>query len=121
MRISDWSSDVCSSDLIAQGRVGSVAMKPASASRLAMQAACQRWMPSRLKGLGYGVGLCAACVLPDSRSEVHKPDLQSLMRISNAVLCLKQNTHSPTMPRVYAQHDNTGYTTKIRKKPHHTP
>src|SRR3546814_3601129 len=32
---------------------------------------------------------------PDSRSEEHTSELQSLMRISYAVFCLKKNKHNP--------------------------
>src|SRR3546814_8375887 len=32
----------------------------------------------------------------ETRSEKHTSELQSLMRISYAVFCLKKNTHSPT-------------------------
>src|SRR3546814_1421484 len=67
MRISDWSSDVCSSDL---GLLSFVL--PASA---AAQGA-----PIIVTGTG----------LPDTRSEEHTSELQSLMRISYAVFCLKK-------------------------------
>src|SRR3546814_1815447 len=47
---------------------------------------------------GYGVGSCRAhdgeltCPIRDSRSEEHTSELQSLMRISYAVFCLKTKT-----------------------------
>src|SRR3546814_4219627 len=41
--------------------------------------------------------LCA-CVLSDSRSEEHTSELQSLMRISYAVFCLKKKTHHTHPP-----------------------
>src|SRR3546814_10055692 len=36
---------------------------------------------------------CATKVYPNSRSEEHTSELQSLMRISYAVFCLKKKTH----------------------------
>src|SRR3546814_9155669 len=36
-----------------------------------------------------------AAPVPDSRSEEHTSELQSLMRISYAVFCLKKNTYIP--------------------------
>src|SRR3546814_10632264 len=73
MRISDWSSDVCSSDLPAGGRVA---------------AGCC-WSGSR----PWRGGRCAqrAPASPHPRrSEEHTSELQSLMRISYAVFCLKK-------------------------------
>src|SRR3546814_6363406 len=43
--------------------------------------------------LRQGVQISA---LPDSRSEEHTSELQSLMRISYAVFCLKKNKHTQT-------------------------
>src|SRR3546814_6277133 len=80
MRISDWSSDVCSSDLSAApgNRTvcnGNRGRDSADIGRRLSQAASGR----RKSGL----------FLP--RSEEHTSELQSLMRISYAVLCLKKN------------------------------
>src|SRR3546814_2514961 len=81
MRISDWSSDVCSSDLIfyssrrrknyAAPGIGGVfyESRPKSSSGLVL--------------LGDG---CRDYI----RSEEHTSELQSLMRISYAVFCLKK-------------------------------
>src|SRR3546814_8322833 len=41
-------------------------------------------------------GACAAIDLPEHRSEEHTSELQSLMRISYAVFCLKKKTHEQT-------------------------
>src|SRR3546814_9046046 len=97
MRISDWSSDVCSSDLgvalaaIAehgdflardQGQVGigvvinfhsSAHFRHSGEGRNPVPAHANFWIPA-----------CA-------RSEEHTSELQSLMRISYAVFCLKKN------------------------------
>src|SRR3546814_7848271 len=74
MRISDWSSDVCSSDL--SGRILAVDMTYA--------ARCG-WSAD-LSGPVTDRTLFHA----DNRSEEHTSELQSLMRISYAVFCLKK-------------------------------
>src|SRR3546814_2179597 len=103
MRISDWSSDVCSSDLIitsgldrlchARGRRG-LASEPVDADR-------------QLKPPTFSLDDCrdrrgchTRCALRREthddrggerhRSEEHTSELQSLMRISYAVFCLKK-------------------------------
>src|SRR3546814_4659443 len=43
-----------------------------------------------LKALGSGLGTAAVIVM-DKRSDEHTSELQSLMRISYAVFCLKKN------------------------------
>src|SRR3546814_9471760 len=97
MRISDWSSDVCSSDL------------PLHDHRQALEGAEQEpGAPAHQFG-GVGVALLRhdrAARRPGigqadeakglaSRSEEHTSELQSLMRISYAVLCLpKKKLHT---------------------------
>src|SRR3546814_2743805 len=103
MRISDWSSDVCSSDLLDahpghrdNRRAGRCAdPRPVEGHR-------QDWRrmgglhPARRVG-GDGGRRCGS--LGDRgarskmgrRSEEHTSELQSLMRISYAVFCLKKN------------------------------
>src|SRR3546814_1789371 len=99
MRISDWSSDVCSSDLnprclvsriklpssrvpdqesAAQPRCDSPKRAPMSSSRDAVSPQSRKW-PRRSVG--------------SERSEEHTSELQSLMRISYAVFCLKKKKH----------------------------
>src|SRR3546814_2406886 len=108
MRISDWSSDVCSSDLCrgpytprgsntdrAPGRAGALLrargyqISDRSGRHIAgwRRAAprCAWQYPSHHQQL-----LCRA------RSEEHTSELQSLMRISYAVFCLKKKNKSPT-------------------------
>src|SRR3546814_4197717 len=106
MRISDWSSDVCSSDLIghvAQGRLArGIAL--VSAMDPALLAAVQAMARA------YGLAVLGSIEKPltveklrtllgnwderlhgdDPRSEEHTSELQSLMRISYAVFCLKK-------------------------------
>src|SRR3546814_1274311 len=91
MRISDWSSDVCSSDL---GRPIPKKNRPTKA---------QNYPAYRMAILG---GLAATVTKSDVanrgceqpwaagqvRSEEHTSELQSLMRISYAVFCLKKKT-----------------------------
>src|SRR3546814_3369185 len=112
MRISDWSSDVCSSDLADVG----IGILPASAAQR-----CARVMDIRVAALkdGWAVRqsmICARNVasLPlftrtliamltqagdtrrsaEPRSEEHTSELQSLMRISYAVFCLKKKNNN---------------------------
>src|SRR3546814_6622527 len=113
MRISDWSSDVCSSDLLARRAVrGGGAARPAGTRR--------RRSPQRRRDrarLGCRKGDRRACdrrhaagsgrrdraaPLSDrqggvrTRSEEHTSELQSLMRISYAVFCLKKKNKTTT-------------------------
>src|SRR3546814_4541660 len=89
MRISDWSSDVCSSDLHGTGHgVGSFLSVHEGPQRIATfgggDEPLQPGMilsnePGYYKTGEYGI-----------RSEEHTSELQSLMRISYAVFCLKK-------------------------------
>src|SRR3546814_2333925 len=79
MRISDWSSDVCSSDLHPRRRQPRVGRKDARSSDLRRSVRHERIL------------LCLARNAPARlRSEEHTSELQSLMRISYAVFCLKK-------------------------------
>src|SRR3546814_3512914 len=105
MRISDWSSDVCSSDLgggpARRQRRGAVDNERAPRhSRGGALAGCRagpwdrcglgiperRVRPHERPHGGTGTGRCL------DRSEEHTSELQSLMRISYAVFCLKKKT-----------------------------
>src|SRR3546814_1752324 len=103
MRISDWSSDVCSSDLFKvalldradiavhddklrlmprDGRRKNFHLSGAEQGGRARAAHAHDFGPDDVEGDGGG------------RSEEHTSELQSLMRISYTVLCLKKkNTH----------------------------
>src|SRR3546814_7729311 len=106
MRISDWSSDVCSSDLDARHRSARNALENRPGRRRWTHPQSQRRQllvleldPARLHprtdcgdarfgeldGLGHALG-------PFWRSEEHTSELQSLMRISYAVFCLHKKT-----------------------------
>src|SRR3546814_10493717 len=110
MRISDWSSDVCSSDLPATGwrRVDvEVLNRGLSEEQQAQRMAhhgrasgagtgpeghrARRYEPTLHPGIGR--------IRPRAgwrRSEEHTSELQSLMRISYAVFCLKKKTNTAT-------------------------
>src|SRR3546814_4792178 len=116
MRISDWSSDVCSSDLGQRifGRKTIKRLQPETAAkslplvglrfdprRLAHPAHCVEPLKPRKFGLSrrrHGrfpaksgtVPVCASAFQNVRRSEEHTSELQSLMRISYAGFCLKK-------------------------------
>src|SRR3546814_6679241 len=107
MRISDWSSDVCSSDLCP----------------LPCRPSTPAWLHPAADPGGPGVALSSAVARPVRylrhqlmwpprkaprpiwhcawlyRSEEHTSELQSLMRISYAVFCLKKKTKKNTQER----------------------
>src|SRR3546814_10168933 len=126
MRISDWSSDVCSSDLLDNAADEDLSQRvrrhrhhhaPAEESeadedgelapdgigdraeeQLAEHHAEDEESDDELRILGLGDGQGGADVAPrrqhgvdaERRSEEHTSELQSLMRISYAVFCLKK-------------------------------
>src|SRR3546814_9531442 len=115
MRISDWSSDVCSSDLVAGRPVP--AIRPQSCAvgginelsrnpdllGLTLDTALQHIAdpevssdPPHIDGFALVDG---GRIPGDDRSEEHTSELQSLMRISYAVFCLKKkNKNKYTTP-----------------------
>src|SRR3546814_6876205 len=62
---------------------------------------CLYWQPITGKGDGYWKWRSSRHTPPMSsvRSEEHTSELQSLMRISYAVFCLKKTKHNNTQPR----------------------
>src|SRR3546814_8270002 len=122
MRISDWSSDVCSSDLVRRRIVigGSGALRPKPCPRPGRLRACHRQrgdggvlhagageVADQALRVGGAAGLFAGdhfaqlgegCRRFDrarldrmmQRSEEHTSELQSLMRITYAVFCVKK-------------------------------
>src|SRR3546814_1824650 len=112
MRISDWSSDVCSSDLI--GLVAVAAASPVASQKLStnqVELDPLYYFYRQLLWVGVGVPIMLVIsMLPRVqarrfsifltvlltvllmlvRSEEHTSELQSLMRISYAVFCLKK-------------------------------
>src|SRR3546814_5577408 len=116
MRISDWSSDVCSSDLVAFPEARVLQVREVRHGETVGYGAT--WIAPRdsriaITNLGYADGYLRSHAgsgsatwrsrpLPligrismdltafDTRSEEHTSELQSLMRISYAVCCLKK-------------------------------
>src|SRR3546814_2150695 len=84
MRISDWSSDVCSSDLAVDGADALGEVVVAVDPRLVGE---HREMAVHTEDLRQQ--LLSEAV---HRSEEHTSELQSLMRISYAVFCFKKKT-----------------------------
>src|SRR3546814_6685644 len=125
MRISDWSSDVCSSDLPVTvlgsrepgGSSGSIPRRGASIEMVygePFRTESVAWPRTReqvvestlllrehmLAQLEQALALTGRQLpgpLPTGRSEEHTSELQSLMRISYAVFCLKKKTHKHTL------------------------
>src|SRR3546814_4346061 len=114
MRISDWSSDVCSSDLrhLVRRRQRAGAGIEGAAARETIGALRHRLGLVR-QAVVVGIGVVGAQQyrhrqrehlrgLPQSRrqagerSEEHTSELQSLMRISYAVFCLKKKKQKQT-------------------------
>src|SRR3546814_1487423 len=115
MRISDWSSDVCSSDLGAWaagqltehgdpgGDAGAVLNVPIAEGTAAFRGLVYGGIDggyiddrrrdendiNRVRTLGAR-GAIRVSVAPDWRSEEHTSELQSLMRTPYAVFCLKK-------------------------------
>src|SRR3546814_1467482 len=114
MRISDWSSDVCSSDLLAvldAPGVGIDRRGVALRDRPGAVAAVLRCVARRIGGEGVAVGgrgetpdgalmAVSELVLALDRSEEHTSELQSLMRISYAVFCLDNKNKSKNSTQI---------------------
>src|SRR3546814_7658081 len=109
MRISDWSSDVCSSDLPGSASVSEGA-RPKDCAMLNCVPRLTERSPAGLSGNVESLQrllnrlskandrslVSAWCPVRTAlwlrmRSEEHTSELQSLMRISYAVFCLKKN------------------------------
>src|SRR3546814_1248466 len=112
MRISDWSSDVCSSDLgtvmrsfsESAGKVTGTASVPLPMAIMrifginskTIEVTCDAEMRLPNTDVMFVLdttGSMASAISGD-RSEEHTSELQSLMRISYAVFCLKKKTHN---------------------------
>src|SRR3546814_6596186 len=114
MRISDWSSDVCSSDLRgADGSPGGMVSLDLALDDLVASIESLAYLPGWRALLVAPAGSIAMSSIPEiaqsdtlddyiahyarhdlepaaQRSEEHTSELQSLMRISYAVFCLKK-------------------------------
>src|SRR3546814_10293946 len=126
VRISDWSSDVCSSDLLIQAMLADsqaelyasesmlrdVTRRFDTGDRVSLEASCAKMFCSEMVGriadravqihggAGYMRDSAVERFYRDvrvfriyERSEEHTSELQSLMRISYAVFCLKKKIH----------------------------
>src|SRR3546814_3443265 len=122
MRISDWSSDVCSSDLgsgfaaVQPGVTWLYASDPVvffgsfsylhnfkreDVSRTVLTGAPEGFPQTTTEFIGevdagdiIGFNIGVGLALNERRSEEHTSELQSLMRISYAVFCLKKKTNN---------------------------
>src|SRR3546814_7993254 len=128
MRISDWSSDVCSSDLLrASGRlIVTIATADSICSvtsgiDLDSMASARRHPQCAIETDGLAVehrvfddlrchqrelvGMSETCRV---RSDEHTSELQSLMRSSYAVFCLKKKTRIMNL-RIHCKNDLLNY------------
>src|SRR3546814_8056997 len=98
MRISDWSSDVCSSDLKASRADGCL---PHGSSKFLVRCTSRTDRPGHHRATQWRQGSLRRNIGPlrrlrprsqkaALRSEEHTSELQSLMRISYAVFCLNK-------------------------------
>src|SRR3546814_5369348 len=136
MRISDWSSDVCSSDLgLIEGRADrrllciveqlGIDCAPSAIDEPIEFCACGRHQPETVKrGAGRktrGDLLFELRPVPardhrhirdgeQSRSEEHTSELQSLMRNSYAVFCLKKKKNTTTKQNSTRKNTNNSHT-----------
>src|SRR3546814_3403988 len=99
MRISDWSSDVCSSDLWRLWRSFSGLLTPITIrmrQRGSPAPVVHHLRPSSTSASPSLRMLSAILVASEeaTRSEEHTSELQSLMRISYAVFCLKKKIYN---------------------------
>src|SRR3546814_6312159 len=114
MRISDWSSDVCSSDL--SNSIVSASEWPTNTGTRT-HVACTLILGSRIFLVSATI-FHSSLVEPSSRnesmcgmtlkairSEEHTSELQSLMRISYAVFCLKKKNTKLTTDNKLTQYD----------------
>src|SRR3546814_4765670 len=95
MRISDWSSDVCSSDLSTATGAGAVSCSGLHDSNMIGSAHAATVRPNIISLPPSPSPFVFWAQVPDSRgrsSEEHTSELPSLMRISYAVFCLKNKT-----------------------------
>src|SRR3546814_9797943 len=109
MRISDWSSDVCSSDL-EKGKTWAPALSAICVGRCSDRPGAEFRNAYRRQNLCDGSSRSRRrrnFPRPEAvrlyqhrcaRSEEHTSELQSLMRISYAVFCLKKKTEIKHLP-----------------------
>src|SRR3546814_1610662 len=114
MRISDWSSDVCSSDL----SQWSDCSEPCGDGEQSRNITCVGSIGRvriRSSRLYYSRSIRFRFL---NRSEEHTSELQSLMRISYAVFCLKKNNHYTSYTTPQPQTPNNYRLPHRRLTPH---
>src|SRR3546814_10774402 len=114
MRISDWSSDVCSSDLTEVSLLIGLAFALFyTVLGLPIAWIADRWNRRNLILVGVALwsAMTAGCGFAGSyatlflaRSEEHTSELQSLMRISYAVFCFIKKTYHNTHKQQQHKH-----------------
>src|SRR3546814_3633144 len=95
MRISDWSSDVCSSDLSLTSYNDFQRKALSDWSGAPYEILLQK-ADGRIKSFAQEIHF------EGERSEEHTSELQSLMRTSYAVFCLKKKTPQPSKPSLHS-------------------
>src|SRR3546814_6740697 len=117
MRISDWSADVCSSDLLINLKAAHALYEGSGEASFSALTRAQPQGPDLDTAIRDSLArliaaveaqpdsLVAALEAPEGRSEEHTSELQSLMRISSAVFCLKKK--SSTAGTGYANEPHT--------------
>src|SRR3546814_9364050 len=124
MRISDWSSDVCSSDRRHQPKAQEASdhYRRERGDRNGSERADRQQQrqgrddhdDAQARAIGFRqlVGQCQTQEEHFERSEEHTSELKSLMRISYAVFCLKKNKDNEK-PTHHKKHTKPVYTTKV--------
>src|SRR3546814_5883880 len=96
MRISDWSSDVCSSDLQLRFSVARKVRRPSIDQLIpafSLESPGDEDATIGNPDLDFETSIGLDLGYERRRSEEHTSELQSLMRISYAVFCLKKKNH----------------------------
>src|SRR3546814_10514092 len=114
MRISDWSSYVCSSDLIAvtlfewrdipKIQYGPQNVRISGTAKLGLVTIStdeglqgHAFLGAAMRWADLDANTIVSSLKPELRSEEHTSELQSLMRISYAVFCLKKKNIQTTI------------------------
>src|SRR3546814_9641116 len=108
MRISDWSSDVCSSDLNQSARFGRWNGRPPR--QQAILPILEQLMAEQDTRNPAEIEQEIERTQDEMRSEEHTSELQSLMRISYAVCCSKKYTPQNTQSHLSNHNFSTNKT-----------
>src|SRR3546814_8685005 len=117
MRISDWSSDVCSSDLRRCRKASRRARPPVARPSPPRREASGRAAPTARPGPAREAPCSFLRLYLDRATQIGRAhvELPSLMRISYAVFCLKKKTLQPILA-AHATDDPTPVHTKLHPK-----